>query len=70
MDNNELRVNFVVDYEEVKGFTVVMNLNIDNLENLPDELRDTAKQIVEKVKEQNELTKKLAEETPKEVVGD
>ena len=70
MDNNELRVNFVVDYEEVKGFTVVMNLNIDNLENLPDKLRDTAKQIVEKVKEQNELTKKLAEETSKEVVGD
>lgn len=70
MDNNELRVNFVVDYEEVKDFTVVMNLNIDNLENLPDKLRDTAKQIVEKVKEQNELTKKLAEETPKEVVGD
>lgn len=68
--NNTVNVNFVVNYEEVKDFTVIINLNIDNLENLPDKLRDTASQIMEKVKTQNELNKKMAEETSTKVVGD
>lgn len=68
--NNTVNVNFVINYDEVKDFTVIINLNIDNLENLPDKLRDTALQIMEKVKTQNELNKKMAEETSTKVVGD